>query len=107
MTDEETTPDVLDVRQLRKLDKHPTIFATYNALDCGQSFVLVNDHDPKHLRDEFEIDHPDTYRWEYLNTEPRDWRIRITKLTTAPVPRTLATTSDLTTNNAQPDVTGA
>lgn len=105
MADEETTPHVLDVRQLRKPDKHPTIFATYNALACGQSFVLVNDHDPKHLRDEFETDHPNSYRWEYINTEPRDWRIRITKLTTTPVPL-LAATSDLVTHNAQPDSTG-
>ncbi|MFZ1177941.1 MAG: DUF2249 domain-containing protein, partial [Mycobacterium sp.] len=31
----------LDVRQLRKPDKHPTIFATYAALSVGESFVLV------------------------------------------------------------------
>jgi hypothetical protein len=36
----------LDVRQLRKPDKHPTIFATYAALPVGESFVLVNNHDP-------------------------------------------------------------
>jgi uncharacterized protein (DUF2249 family) len=42
----------LDVRQLRKPDKHPTIFATYAALAVGESFVLVNNHDPKHLHEE-------------------------------------------------------
>ncbi len=40
----------LDVRQLRKPDKHPTIFATYAALAVGESFVLVNNHDPKQQR---------------------------------------------------------
>jgi uncharacterized protein (DUF2249 family) len=40
-----------DVRQLRKPDKHPTIFATYAAMSVGESFVLVNNHDPKHLGD--------------------------------------------------------
>jgi uncharacterized protein (DUF2249 family) len=30
----------LDVRRLRKPDKHPTIFATYAALAAGESFVV-------------------------------------------------------------------
>jgi uncharacterized protein (DUF2249 family) len=37
----------LDVRQLRKPDKHPTIFAAYPDLPVGGSFVLVNNHDPQ------------------------------------------------------------
>ena len=47
-------PDVhvLDVRGMRKPDKHPTIFATYTALPVGGAFVLVNDHDPQHLHEE-------------------------------------------------------
>jgi uncharacterized protein (DUF2249 family)/quercetin dioxygenase-like cupin family protein len=97
----------LDVRTLRKPDKHPTIFATYSALPLGGSFVLVNDHDPKHLRDEFEADYAGTYSWEYINREPRDWRIRITKLTTTPLPRVLVNTTDVAADAGEPDVTGA
>lgn len=47
-------PVELDVRPLRKPDKHPQIFAAYGALPVGAAFVLVND--PKHLREEFEAD---------------------------------------------------
>ncbi len=94
----------LDVRQLRKPDKHPTIFASYAALGVGESFVLVNNHDPKHLRDEFDADHPGRYDWEYLDKGPEVWRIRIGKLASTPLPRILANTQDLT---AEPDVTGA
>jgi uncharacterized protein (DUF2249 family)/quercetin dioxygenase-like cupin family protein len=101
------TPQELDVRTLRKPDKHPPIFATYAALPVGGSFVLVNDHDPKHLHDEFEADHAGSYEWEYLNTEPRDWRIKITKNTAAPLPRVLVDTTDVTLSGAQPDVAGA
>jgi uncharacterized protein (DUF2249 family) len=97
----------LDVRPLRKPDKHPTIFATYAALPVGGSFVLVNDHDPRHLREEFEAEHPGSYQWEYLNREPRDWQIRITKLATAPLPRILVNTDQLTADILDPDVTGA
>ncbi|MGE3289605.1 MAG: DUF2249 domain-containing protein [Pseudonocardia sp.] len=89
----------LDVRGMRKPDKHPTIFARYAALPVGAAFVLVNDHDPKHLRDEFEADHGGGYRWEYLTREPRNWRIRITKLAAAPLPRLLADTTALATGS--------
>lgn len=99
--------DELDVRPLRKPEKHPTIFSRYAALPVGGSFVLVNDHDPRHLRDEFETDHPGGYGWEYLNREPRDWRIRITKLASTPLPRILTRTDALGADAAAPDVSGA
>jgi uncharacterized protein (DUF2249 family) len=51
----------LDVRPLRKPDKHPAIFRTYDSLAAGESFVLVNNHDPRHLREEFEAEHPGGY----------------------------------------------
>ncbi|GAA2111634.1 hypothetical protein GCM10009841_34560 [Microlunatus panaciterrae] len=107
MVDQHATAPELDVRPLRKPEKHPTIFATYRDLPVGGSFVLVNDHDPRHLRDEFEADHAGSYGWEYLNTEPRDWRIRITKRTTAPLPRVLVNTADLTAAEDRPDASGA
>ncbi|KMV21867.1 DUF2249 domain-containing protein [Mycobacterium heckeshornense] len=95
----------LDVRQLRKPDKHPTIFATYAALAVGESFVLVNNHDPKHLHEEFEADHAGSYGWEYLEKGPAVWRIRITKLTSTPLPRILVNTAEVTA--IEPDVRGA
>jgi len=85
----------LDVRSMRKPDKHPEIFRAYAAVPVGESLVLVNDHDPRHLRDEFELEHPGSYSWEYLSTEPRDWRIRITKLASTALPRILADTTAL------------
>jgi uncharacterized protein (DUF2249 family)/quercetin dioxygenase-like cupin family protein len=98
----------LDVRQLRKPDKHPTIFASYAALAVGESFILVNNHDPKHLRAEFDADHPGSYGWDYVEKGPQVWRIRISKLTSTPLPRILANTTDLTASaETEPDATGA
>jgi uncharacterized protein (DUF2249 family)/SAM-dependent methyltransferase len=77
----------LDVRLLRKPDKHPAIFAAYGHLPVGETFVLVNNHDPKHLREEFEADHGGSYGWEYLEEGPQVWRIRIARLATTPLPR--------------------
>ena len=93
----------IDVRTLRKPDKHPAIFHAYAGVPVGESLVLVNDHDPRHLRDEFEIEYPGGYSWEYIAREPRDWRIRITKLASTPLPRVLADTAALDA----PDAAGA
>ena len=90
----------LDVRQRRKPQKHPTIFATYSELPVGGSFVLVNNHDPKHLREEFDVDHFGSYGWEYLEMGPTVWRIRISKLTTTPLPRVLTNTADVGATDA-------
>jgi uncharacterized protein (DUF2249 family)/quercetin dioxygenase-like cupin family protein len=94
----------LDVRPLRKPDKHPAIFQAYAAVPPGESLVLVNDHDPRHLHDEFEVEHPGGYAWDYLARDPGAWRIRITKLASTPLPRVLADTSAL--SSAAADATG-
>jgi len=94
----------LDVRPLRKPDKHPAIFQAYAAVAVGESLVLVNDHDPRHLHDEFEVEHPGGYVWEYLAKDPGAWRIQITKLASTPLPRILADTTALSTTAA--DATG-
>ncbi|WP_067608250.1 DUF2249 domain-containing protein [Nocardiopsis listeri] len=106
---EADTPEVavLDVRGMRKPDKHPTIFRTYADLPVGGAFVLVNDHDPKHLRDEFEDEYADGYGWDYLNRETRDWRIQITKEAATALPRVLVDTSQTTADNTRADMTGA
>lgn len=83
----------LDVRGTRKPDKHPTIFRTYADLGVGESLLLINDHDPQHLRDEFEIEYPRGFSWEYVSKETRDWRIRITKLAGTSLPRVLTDTT--------------
>ncbi len=82
----------LDVRPLRKPDKHPAVFTAYDSLAAGESIVLVNNHDPRHLREEFETEHPGSYAWDYLDWGPASWRIRISKLTAAPLPRVLCDT---------------
>lgn len=96
----------LDVRGMHKPDKHPTIFATYTALPVNGAFVLINDHDPKHLHEEFEAEHPGSYGWDYLNREIRDWRIKITKTASTPLPRVLVDTSRIDVDAAPADAAG-
>jgi len=67
----------LDVRSLAHGQHHESIFAAYNDLVPGDAFVLVNDHDPKSLRYQFEAQHQGGFSWEYLEAGPSDWRVRI------------------------------
>jgi len=96
----------LDVRPLRKPDKHPAIFQAYADLAVNSSFVLVNNHDPKHLHQEFDTDHPRSYGWMYVADGPDVWRIRITKLASTPLPRILCDTNAVAADE-ESDATGA
>ena len=96
----------VDVRPLAKPDKHPHIFRAFGQLTVGESFVLVNNHDPRHLRAEFEADYPGSYGWDYLERGPV-WRIRISRLSSTALPRILADTGQLTAGDDAPDTAGA
>ena len=45
----------------------------------GEALELVNDHDPKPLRYQFEAELPGTFTWDYLEEGPEAWRVRIGK----------------------------
>ncbi|MFJ2635045.1 DUF2249 domain-containing protein [Streptomyces sp. NPDC087422] len=79
----------LDVRPLPKPGRHPAVFAAYDALAVGDWLVLVNDHDPRHLREEFDTEHPGGHDWQYEDKAPGEWRIRIRKLASTSLPRVL------------------
>lgn len=69
--------EVLDVREIPHGQRHPRIFGLYARLAGGESFVLVNNHDPKPLRREFEATYPDEFGWHYEKSGPTEWRVRI------------------------------
>lgn len=70
---------VLDVRIIPPREKHPTIFRTFDALEPGASFVLVNDHDPVPLRYQFEAERSGQFGWQYLEEGPELWRVEISR----------------------------
>ncbi len=71
------TPAELDVREIVPRERHELIFATFDRLAPGQSFVLINDHDPKPLYYQFQAEQPGKVGWEYLEQGPEVWRVRI------------------------------
>ena len=73
----------LDVRQLVPMQRHTTIFSTWKSLAPGKNFVLINDHDPKPLYYQFDAEHPGEFTWDYLESGPETWRVRIGKTAAA------------------------
>jgi uncharacterized protein (DUF2249 family) len=67
----------LDVRQVSHAQRHGLIFTAYRALRPGGGFVLVNDHDPRPLRYQFEAQYAGEFTWDYLEAGPKVWRVRI------------------------------
>ncbi|MFO7251667.1 MAG: DUF2249 domain-containing protein [Actinomycetes bacterium] len=70
----------LDVRALPHGRRHAQIFATFDALRPGEAVTLVNDHDPKPLYYQFAAERTGEFSWEYVETGPERWRVRITRL---------------------------
>ncbi len=69
----------LDIRPVPPPQRHPLIDATFDSLQPGEAFVLVNDHDPKPLYYAFHCERPGRFTWEYLEQGPDVWRVRIGK----------------------------
>ncbi len=72
-----TDDNQLDVRPLPPAQRHALIFQRFAALAPGESFVLVNDHDPKPLYYQFKFEHENQFSWEYLEQGPEVWRVTI------------------------------
>ena len=83
----------LDVRREPPARRHELIFKTYEGLEPGAAFVLVNDHDPKPLYYQFAAEQPDRFSWDYLEQGPDVWRVRIGRsrlMADGPYPRASA-----------------
>jgi len=70
----------LDIRPVPPREKHPAIFATFDALKNGEGFQLINDHDPMPLYYQFNVERPNHFGWEYVEKGPEVWRVNINKL---------------------------
>lgn len=74
---------VLDVRDEVPRRRHELICDTFARLAVGTSYVLVNDHDPKPLRYQFEAENTGEFSWQYLEDGPEVWRVRIGRIAPA------------------------
>lgn len=70
---------ILDVREMAPKERHPKIFGTFKELKPGESFVLINDHEPKPLLYQFQAEHHGEFDWWVLEQGPQAWRVAIAK----------------------------
>lgn len=69
----------LDLRQIVPPQRHELIFQKWDALKPGETLKIINDHDPKPLRYQFEAEFTNQFQWEYQQEGPEDWIVEIKK----------------------------
>lgn len=67
----------LDVRPYIPIKRHEMLLKLFSELESGQSFVFINDHDPKPLYYEFRSIYGDVVGWEYLQRDPIVWKVKV------------------------------
>jgi uncharacterized protein (DUF2249 family) len=75
----QVTETVIDVRQIAPRMRHPIVFGTFDMLQPGEAFMLVNDHDPLPLHHQFIAYVRDGFGWDYEEQGPKVWRVRISR----------------------------
>lgn len=70
---------VLNVTLIEPRLKHPTIFERFDALEEGEGFIILNDHDPKPVYYQLLGERGDIFIWEYLEQGPQWWKVSIKK----------------------------
>ena len=85
MSSPEASKSTIDVREIPPRERHPLIFGTFDQLSPGEALLLINDHDPKPQYYQFQAESTGKFTWDYLETGPDVWRVRIGKVQDAAV----------------------
>ena len=70
----------LDLRTMPVFERHPRIFDSWEALSPEGVLRIINDHDPKPLRYQFEGEYKGKFSWDYVSSGPEEWVVNIIKL---------------------------
>lgn len=70
---------ILNVTLIEPRLKHPTIFEHFDALEAGESFIILNDHDPRPLYYQLLGERGNFFTWEYIESGPEYWQVQLAK----------------------------
>ena len=70
----------IDTRLMDSKNRRSLAFSTFEQLDVDAAMELLNENDPSTLRSQFELEKPNLFSWEYLESGPDVWRVAVTKL---------------------------
>lgn len=68
-----------DARPHAPAKRHDIFFDAFAALQAGEAFDFINDHDPKPLYYQLEAESTEPFTWDYLQSGPEDWTVRVGK----------------------------
>jgi uncharacterized protein (DUF2249 family) len=60
--------------------RHQMIFDVFEAIPVNYCALLINDHDPKPLIYQLKAERPDVFGFEYVESGPTDYVVRVTRL---------------------------
>ncbi|SNZ14349.1 DUF2249 domain-containing protein [Hydrogenobacter hydrogenophilus] len=81
MGEEELTEgEIIDLRHMEHGVRHPLVMKKFSELKKGESFYIINDHDPLPLYFQMSFAFPKKVGWEYVEVEEGFWKIRISKI---------------------------
>lgn len=71
---------IIDAQSIPGPVRHATIFKTFDDLQDGSALVIVNNHDPLPLLNQFNEQRSNQFTQEYLAHGPTEWKVKITKI---------------------------
>lgn len=71
--------DSLYIPAIKPALKHKTVFEKFEALNPGEGFILINDHDPKPLYYQMVAELGKVFTWQYFMQGPKVWEVEIRK----------------------------
>mgnify|MGYP002737717601 CR=1 FL=1 len=80
----------VDVRAVAPAQRHPMVFEAYARLAVGESLTVINDHEPRGLREEFDREFAGAFSWDPVTPVEQEYRVRITKRASTALPRVVA-----------------
>lgn len=69
----------LDLCLMQRSERHLLVFDAFDRLAVGESFVIINDHDPRPLRMQIAKMREGEMEWEYVEQGPDTFRVRLTR----------------------------
>src|ERR1035437_1155467 len=78
---------ILDLRQTSRERRHGTVSYAFDKLGIGESFLLVNNHDPQPLHAQMEQLRPGELAWECEVQGPNEFRIKISRVAISATPQ--------------------
>jgi uncharacterized protein (DUF2249 family) len=75
----QTLINVIDVRCLEKIERHPFVFHTFDTLAEGEAVLLIHDHTPTRLYAAFAEQRQGLFTWDIVSDAPQECRVRLGK----------------------------